>query len=506
MAEVKQGLNYEITANDKASAVADKAAKNVEKSASDASQKIKIGALEGAEGFNAISAASNLASGNLAGVGQEAAKLLPKFKNIGAAGSLAFAAIGGAILGVMKSLEAGRDLVKTWLNLGSAPEEIQNATASLSELKAQAEDFAEAMTRAKEEAERQCQIFEDELNALHQMTEAQNEFNRAQALALATTEKQRNEINRYYDDLNALNKYDADAASRLNKRVGLRDEESRLRAELAEANRRKNELLKTSQNMTKVAQKSKTGFWGSVWDEFVKDTTGKVQGNDKAMSALNAGTEASNKYFDELDKIEELQKKIEENLHKQKLADIEEETAQKKAATKVVQQIDKENQEQQKQQQDSAQKAKEDEQKLIETNKTKQIKANNEIMAARQKTLQEFTDLESQASARVAAAQSKVAEAWGWYRDKDKMAAQIKEEKAEAEAQKQFEKDFEKLKFRRDWRTAKDLSVDQEAVRRVALAKEEETAAQKALAETAKSTAQAAASLAEIEKVITQEG
>lgn len=57
-----------------------------------------------------------------------------------------------------------------------------------------------------------------------------------------------------------------------------------------------------------------------------------------------------------------------------------------------------------------------------------------------------------------------------------------------------------------DWRTAKDLSVDQEAVRRVALAKEEETAAQKALAETARSTAQAAASLAEIEKVITQEG
>lgn len=62
------------------------------------------------------------------------------------------------------------------------------------------------------------------------------------------------------------------------------------------------------------------------------------------------------------------------------------------------------------------------------------------------------------------------------------------------------------LRLHRDWRTAKDLSVDQEAVRRVALAKEEETAAQKALAETAKSTAQAAASLAEIEKVITQEG
>ena len=132
--------------------------------------------------------------------------------------------------------------------------------------------------------------------------------------------------------------------------------------------------------------------------------------------------------------------------------------------------------------------------------------AQNAQASAGKKDLAALTDQESQAAARLAAAQSKVAEAWGWYRDKDKMAAQLKEEKAEAEAQKQFEKDFEDLKWRRDWRTAKDLSVDQEAVRRVALAKEEETAAQKALAETAKSTAKAAASLAEIEKVITQEG
>lgn len=127
-------------------------------------------------------------------------------------------------------------------------------------------------------------------------------------------------------------------------------------------------------------------------------------------------------------------------------------------------------------------------------------------MAERKRRLTELTTMESDAAKRLAAAQSKVAEAWAWYRDKDKMAAQLKEEKAEEAAQKQFEKDFEDLKWRRDWRTAKDLSVDQEAVRRVALAKEEETAAQKALAETAKSTAQAAASLAEIEKVITQEG
>ena len=54
------------------------------------------------------------------------------------------------------------------------------------------------------------------------------------------------------------------------------------------------------------------------------------------------------------------------------------------------------------------------------------------------------------------------------------MRAQIEEERAEADARVQFEKDFEKLRFRRDWRTAKNLSVDDEAVRRVALAREQE--------------------------------
>ncbi len=75
------------------------------------------------------------------------------------------------------------------------------------------------------------------------------------------------------------------------------------------------------------------------------------------------------------------------------------------------------------------------------------------------------------------------------------MKAQLEEEKADAEARRQYEKDFEKLSFRRDWRTAKNLSVDQEAVRRVALAKEEEAAAQKAVLETAENTRRSAEAL-----------
>ena len=79
------------------------------------------------------------------------------------------------------------------------------------------------------------------------------------------------------------------------------------------------------------------------------------------------------------------------------------------------------------------------------------------------------------------------------------MAAQLEEEKADAAARKQFEKDFAKLKDRRrDWRTAENLSVDDEAVRRVALAREEKEAAERHLAEIEKNTADLAAKLDEL--------
>ena len=79
------------------------------------------------------------------------------------------------------------------------------------------------------------------------------------------------------------------------------------------------------------------------------------------------------------------------------------------------------------------------------------------------------------------------------------MAAQLAEEKADAQARKQYEKDFERLKSRRrDWRTAENLSVDDEAVRRVAIAREEKEAAERHLAEIEKNTADLAAKLDEL--------
>ena len=108
----------------------------------------------------------------------------------------------------------------------------------------------------------------------------------------------------------------------------------------------------------------------------------------------------------------------------------------------------------------------------------------------------------SKAQAAQSSAESKLQRAWGWYRDKDSMRAQMEEEKADAAAQKQFEKDFAKLKSkRRDWRTAENLSVDDEAVRRVGLAREEKQAADKWAQETAENTRDLAHKLDELLQV-----
>ena len=130
------------------------------------------------------------------------------------------------------------------------------------------------------------------------------------------------------------------------------------------------------------------------------------------------------------------------------------------------------------------------------------------------KAHQAAQEKDAAAQDRLSAAQEKARQAWGWYRDKDSLVAQLEEERAEAAAQKQFEKDFEKLRSRRDWRTAAAygsgkmgaLSLDEEAVRRVALAREEEAAAKEYAKQTAEECARSAAALEAIQNTICTEG
>ena len=121
---------------------------------------------------------------------------------------------------------------------------------------------------------------------------------------------------------------------------------------------------------------------------------------------------------------------------------------------------------------------------------------------------------ESAAAQQLAAAQQKSAEAWGWYRDKDSLRARLDEERANAAAEAQFEKDFDRLRSRRsDWRTAADfdpnafrsLSLDETAVKRVALAREEEKKAREYAQRTAENTERAADALDEIRDAISND-
>lgn len=142
----------------------------------------------------------------------------------------------------------------------------------------------------------------------------------------------------------------------------------------------------------------------------------------------------------------------------------------------------------------AAEKAAAEREKLDKQEATRKERDRQKELADKIRNHQKLLAAEKQAEAKerskIAAAESKLQQAWSWYRDKDSMAAQLEEEKAEAAAQKQYEKDFQKLRDRRrDWRTAENLSVDDEAVRRVALAREEKEKAERHLEEIEKNTA-----------------
>lgn len=130
-------------------------------------------------------------------------------------------------------------------------------------------------------------------------------------------------------------------------------------------------------------------------------------------------------------------------------------------------------------------------------------------MKAAEDELRQFNSMQSAAESRLAAAQSQVSKAWGFYRDKGKMQETINDYNAQKKAEEQWVKDFERLRSkRRDWRDIEfgQLSAEEEAVRQVALAKEEERAAQVALDSINEQTARAADAVEEIHKILSNGG
>lgn len=511
MAEIKNGVKYEITADDKASNVAARAAKNLEKSAKDVGETFQ-------GEFNPMSSIMAGISGNTEALAQQMLGLVSRLKQVHMT-MMSFSIYAALVMALVKAVSVFSEKLA---EARTKADEIKldRIEGSLAQINEDQERLNEEFDKAIEKANTLAANIAAELDATEKLTNARREYNKALELSKAKTEDEKASIERKYSAEAEQAKGEAEKSRIGNERERLHENINVLRERLDEQQRSYWGQEQAARKAGRIAmsaagrnRESSSGLYlgmsadAAAGERAVQQQAAALKGmqaSQRAIESIENQIEAAEKSLALLDSQEE---RVDTEM---KTAALKAETAEKDAREKAAAEAKaKEDAERAAAKRvaeakaTEARKAAEDDAKAQEA---AQLKANRRVMEDRRRQLAALTAQESEAAARVAAAQSKVAEAWGWYRNKDSMAAQLKEEKAEAEARKQFEKDFEDLKFRRDWRTAKDLSVDEEAVRRVALAREEETAAQKALAETAASTAKAAASLAEIEKVITQEG
>lgn len=526
--EIKQGVKYVIEADDKASKTAETAAENVGKYSKKAQKEVSDAAEKSKKKLEETNVVANAFKDGIKKLGGAVGNLVPAFTKLGAAGAAAFGAIGLAVQAVYKVIRFIVDGVSELIEdkFGSGLDKVE---AKIDGITASVERFERSMADAEDHAEKAARSRQLQLESIDKMTRAQIEYNRQQALALATTEKERDAVNEIYDDKLAEAQESAASASRAERRRQIEEEIHRsmeaereyrdaghdaemtagdlsARMRMYENSMELDEARKISKAHEKalgearkfrsktMRQKARTDL---LRDELAAlDTDDEVAGVESAARKLKTQNQRSEKARKEAEDAARVKSEAEAK------AQAQAEREREKAAAAAER-------EEAKRQDMLARQAKEDAAEIARAQKEAAQALHRQKMRnlADEKELEKAA-LKEQADAekRLAAARSAVSQAWGWYRNKDSMKAQLDEEKAQAEAEKQFEKDFGRLRMRSDWRTAKNLSVDQEAVRRLALAKEEEGNAQKAVIETAEHARAAAASLAAIEAELTQEG
>lgn len=237
------------------------------------------------------------------------------------------------------------------------------------------------------------------------------------------------------------------------------------------------------------------------YDEAERKLKAEIAQRKKELAAVDMDVMKREQSLEALDESDKATGALRSNLEERLTQSIE--AAQDKVSEAQKKLAD----EKAKEEADAIQKAWEEEQKMLDEEQRAWEQWQNEQLREQldnqrkihQQRLKDATDeynqsrqLESEAQNRLSAAKGQVSQAWGWYRNTDSMQAVIDEKKAQEEAEKQWEKDFDRLKSRnRNWRSAEmgTLSAEDEAVRQVALAKEEEQAAQKALEEISENTA-----------------
>lgn len=481
MADLKQNVSYEITAEDKTQAATDSALANLikaEKAAKDAQKREQDEAKQTKGVFAAITAAL---SGNFEKLGQQLVALVAKLNGVKLSG-MAMGAVGLAVTGVVSAVGG---LVKAFQNAKAEADELEKLQfdRTLNNIEEGAKAYADQMARARQEAEFTQKVLATEQDLLEKQVKANVEIARQRELATAKDDTERAAINKKYDRLGTANsEYMAEERRQAEANAAM-DEIERMENELAAAEKRRAQYQQLGKGASaELNEMQNTGFWSTLGNSVMKnlgfggsDTEADMGEVSARIEKLNEQEKAEQKTIDDLKaKIRDQELKIEKLDAEGNIAEDARAATEQKWLNEDWKAHDEEVKQAEEAHEERIAEIREKNEEDVQQRRLANIR---EAEAAEKAAASES----AAAHARLAAAQGAVKQAWGWYRDKDSLKSQIEEEKANAAAEKQFEKEFDKLRFRRDWREATNLSLDQEAVRRVALAREEEDAAQKAV-------------------------
>ena len=380
----------------------------------------KVAGSEASKSFASLEMILGLCRGSTEQVAKAVAALSEKFPALAKIGVGTLGAIGAAVASVISLASALKDLIVTVFNLDAVPKEVREIHLKFVDLNNAAEMFKVKMNEAREVAEKQKKIYDEEVDAINRMTKAQNELKRAQELSLAVTQEQKDEINRRYDSANADADETAAQDKRDNERRSLMDERFRIQREIKQAQKQQAEYEKLFANGGQV-------------------------GTDEALAARdtieqkNKELEDNQRKLDALDREDELaQTLIETRKVKEETAAVEAEEKREEEAKKVAAKIADE-------QKRMSEEKNREELKQIEEIKRERIKAEQELHKLRVENLKDEIDEHKRAAdsqkSLASAAQTEFDRAFAMYRSPEQAAAQIAEERDYAADYKQLQKD-----------------------------------------------------------------
>lgn len=366
----------------------------------------------GSKSFGSLEMVIGLCRGSTEQLAKAFAGLTQRFPVLQKVGVAALGAWAAAITSVITLLASLKELVVVGFNLNQASESVKETALQMERLRNEGENFAAGMSDARKESDRQAKIFEDQANALNKVTKAQLEFNRAQAISLATSEDQKKAINAQFDAMSDAADVEASSALRENKRNVLLDEGSRLRDELANAEK----MRDTYQGMILAGNGGADEFFAQ--EAIIEEKKKAIEDNARSVENINSEEEA---------------------------AQLESETRDIERQTKAKEEADKLAAEKAKQETEVAKKAEDERLKAVEAEKKAREAMEAELHKQRADNLKAEIESAKGAAAGVSgvaqSAQTEFDRAFAMYRDPALAASGIAEERDYAADYKQLGKD-----------------------------------------------------------------